>query len=63
MVTPSVKTTAAAMAVLTRRRAPVLSAKNILISFWIDLSQDEAALIFYYESQAPIGLVQSFGSD
>jgi hypothetical protein len=43
-----------------RCRAPVLSAKRILISFWIDLSQNEAAkchLFFYYEPRGRIGLV------
>jgi hypothetical protein len=39
----------------------MLSAKSILISFWMDLNRDEAAPIFYYERQARIGLVQPFG--
>jgi hypothetical protein len=46
------------MAALAPRLARVLSAKNILISFWMDLNRDEAAPIFFYERQARIGLVQ-----
>ena len=50
------------MAAPAPRRAPrMLSAKNILISFWIDLNRDEAAPIFYYDRQDRIGLVQPFG--
>jgi hypothetical protein len=57
------KAPAAATAAPTRRSAPGLSAKGILISFWIDLDPNETALILYYEAKGRIGLVQASGSD
>jgi hypothetical protein len=57
------KAPAAATAALTRRRAPVLCTKCILISLWIDLPQGRSCPYRCYEPQGRIGLVQASTND